>query len=287
MDFESLVLITIPLVAWLLIRRFLHSFLCSCFVGVPLLWLSMIRHEMRAPVSDTGLMFVMHMVYWGTLVVGFYAMVVTTTWALDAIWCGGDGTVGERRDSGRQRGAAFWAAIGAPCFSVAVAAGMGGDLGGLAMMAIYGITTLVIAVKTDAMRAWAFASITPPLVPFGLLGIALMLTTFLRFELAMLGWWKEILAAFFIASVMASGPLGIIVSLVAYWNFPRDEDWFYWALLASAAAVQWFAVFRIGRGYLYRAPRPRTALLVCLAAASSICVLAFWLHLLVIMAKGM
>jgi dolichyl-phosphate-mannose--protein O-mannosyl transferase len=82
MNLDTFILIVVPVVAWLLIKRFLRSLLVSWLIGVPFLWLNMARHETRAPAFESPLIFVLAMGYWATLLIAFNAMVVTTAWAL-------------------------------------------------------------------------------------------------------------------------------------------------------------------------------------------------------------
>jgi len=311
MDFEDFFLIAIPLTSWLLIRRFVRSLLVSVLIGLPFLWLGMIREEMLAPASDSAPVFVLAMVYRATLLAGSYAMVVTTLWALRCISRGeGASGAGQRCDgslqweplppaAGRapgvarvwhvlrtmQRLAPFAAAIAFIYFSVAMAVEFGAMLGALGMLAMYSVAVLVVAVNRDALRAWAFASITPALVPPALLAVALIVESFLPFEPRTSQPWADTVNTFHLAFVMASGPLGIVVSLLADRNFPHDENWLYGALLAGTAGTQWYAAFRVGKGLLGHARNPRVKLVVCLAVTLAVLVLGFCLHLGVLIAK--
>jgi hypothetical protein len=169
--------------------------------------------------------------------------------------------------------------------AVAVAVEFGGLLGGLAMVGMYSVGVLVTYVRMDTSRAWAVAALTPSVVPFVLLAVALIIDAYLPFELRTSQPWQDVVDAFYVASLMASGPLGILVTLAAEENFPRDGDWIYGTLLAGAAAVQWFTVFCIGQGLLRRARKSRTRLFLCFMVTLSVYALAFWLHLALLIAK--
>jgi hypothetical protein len=246
MNLDTFILIVVPVVAWLLIKRFLRSLLVSWLIGVPFLWLNMARHETRAPAFESPLIFVLAMEYRATLLIAFNAMVVTTAWALRCIWRDG-WEEGGRCDSTRQcersppaatpgsgtitrygslrtseQVALFGSVIVCLYLAVAVAVEFGGLLGGLAMVGMYSVGVLVTYVRMDTSRAWAVATLTRSVVPFVLLAVALIIDAYLPFELRTSQPWQDVVDAFYVASLMASGPLGILVTLAAEENFPRD-----------------------------------------------------------------
>ncbi len=72
--FTLLILIAVPIISWLLLRRLVASCTLSCFVGVVVLWANMIRLEDRAPDSDFDIMFGIAMVVWAIILATMYVM---------------------------------------------------------------------------------------------------------------------------------------------------------------------------------------------------------------------
>jgi hypothetical protein len=95
--------------------------------------------------------------------------------------------------------------------------------------------------------------------------------------------WKAVLNSLHITSLMTSGPLGIVVTLAAEENFPRDQDWMYGLLLAGVTAAQWFGVFRIGQYWLrYAGKSRRSAFVLCLGVVLVTFGAAFVLQILIL-----
>ena len=170
-------------------------------------------------------------------------------------------------------------AIAIICVGVGAAAEWGGGVGALAMVALFGTVIFVVAIKDDVSRAWAFAAIAPAVVPFlllGFVGAGAVVSPDMRYSQR----WEGVLDALHVTSLMASGPLGIIVTLAAEDNYPQDHDWVYGSLLAGVAAAQWFGVFRIGQYWLRHTRKSRRSVFVlCLGVVLATFVAACVLHI--------
>ena len=147
------------------------------------------------------------------------------------------------------------------------------------MLALFGTVIFVVAIKDDVSRAWAFAAIAPAVVPFlllGFVGAGAVVSPDMRYSQR----WEGVLDALHVTSLMASGPLGIIVTLAAEDNYPQDHDWVYGSLLAGVAAAQWFGVFRIGQYWLRHTRKSRRSVFVlCLGVVLATFVAAYVLHI--------
>ena len=168
------------------------------------------------------------------------------------------------------------------CLGVGAAAEWGGGVGALATVALFGTVIFVVAIKGDVSRAWAFAAIAPAAVPFlllGFVGAGAVVSPDMRYSQR----WEGVLDSLHVTSLMASGPLGIIVTLAAEDNYPQDHDWVYGSLLAGVAAAQWFGAFRIGQYWLrYAGKSRRSAFVLCLGVTLVTFAAAFVLHILIL-----
>ncbi len=72
--FTLLILIAVPIVSWLLVRRLVASCTLSCLAGVVVLWANMIRLEDLAPDSDFDIIFGIAMAVWAIVLVSMYVM---------------------------------------------------------------------------------------------------------------------------------------------------------------------------------------------------------------------
>lgn len=173
-------------------------------------------------------------------------------------------------------------AIAIICVGVGAAAEWGGGVGALAMVALFGTVIFVVAIKGDVSRAWAFAAIAPAVVPFlllGFVGAGAVVSLDMRYS----RHWEGVLDSLHVTSLMGPGPLGIIVTLAAEDNYPRDYDWVYGWLLAGVAGAQWCAVFRIGQYWLRHARKSRrSAFVSCLGVTLVTFAAAFVLHILIL-----
>jgi hypothetical protein len=150
------------------------------------------------------------------------------------------------------------------------------------MLALFGTVIFVVAIKDDVSRAWAFAAIAPAVVPFlllGFVGAGAVVSPDMRYSQR----WEGVLDSLHVTSLMASGPLGIIVTLAAEDNYPQDRDGVYGSLLAGVAAAQWFGVFRIGQYWLRHTRKSRRSVFVlCLGMVLGTFVAAFVLHIVIL-----
>lgn len=169
-------------------------------------------------------------------------------------------------------------AIAIICVGVGAAGEWGGGVGALAMVALFSTVIFVVAIKGDVSRAWAFAAIAPAVVPFlllGFVGAGAVVSPDMRYSQR----WEGVLDSLHVASLMASGPLGIIVTLAAEDNYPWDCDWEYGSLLAGVAAAQWFGAFRVGQYWLrYARKSRRSAFVLCLGVTLVTLAAAYVLH---------
>lgn len=173
-------------------------------------------------------------------------------------------------------------AIAIICVGVVAAAEWGGGVGSLVMVALFSTAIFVIAIKGDVSRAWAFAAFAPAVMPLLLLGFVAV-TAAVPLDVRFSDQWKAVLNSLHITSLMTSGPLGIVVTLAAEQNFPRDQDWVYGLLLAGVTGAQWFGVFRIGQYWLrYAGKSRRSAFVLCLGVTLVTFAAAFVLHILIL-----
>ena len=75
----SLVLVAIPVIAWLLLRRFTTALVISSFLGIAVLWGNMIRLETLAEDSDFDIIFCLAMLFWGFVLCAAYTVAYVTT----------------------------------------------------------------------------------------------------------------------------------------------------------------------------------------------------------------
>jgi len=170
-------------------------------------------------------------------------------------------------------------AIAIICVGLGAATEWGGCVGALTMLALFGTVISIVAIKDDVSRAWAFAAFAPAVMPLLLLGFVAV-TAAVPLDVRFSAQWKAVLNSLHITSLMTSGPLGIVVTLAAEENFPRDQDWVYGLLLAGVTGAQWFGVFRIGQYWLrYAGKSRRSAFVLCLGVTLVTFAAAFVLHI--------
>jgi hypothetical protein len=84
-------LVAIPVIAWLFISRFLFSFLVSSVLGTLVLWAKMVRLEVFASDSDFDVVFGVSMGLWGIALVGFYGLSFAVAWGIQNLLTRGAG----------------------------------------------------------------------------------------------------------------------------------------------------------------------------------------------------
>lgn len=167
---------------------------------------------------------------------------------------------------------------------LAIEAEYGGSVCALVTVVMFIALILVVSIKSDLSQTWALAALAPALMPFLLLGFVAA-TVAVPLDVRFSAHWEAVLDSLHVTSLLTSGPLGVVVTLAAEDNFPRDQDWVYGLLLCGGAAVQWLAVFTVGSYLIRRARNPRAMLFLCVGAAYSIFAVTFVLHVLILAAR--
>ena len=170
------------------------------------------------------------------------------------------------------------------CLGIGSAAEWGGSVGALVTVVMFIALILVVGIKSNLSRTWALAALAPAVMPFLLLGFVVA-TAAVPLDVRFSAHWKAVLNSLHVTSLITSGPLGVVVTLAAEDNFPRDQDWVYGLLLCGGAAAQWLAVFAFGGYLIRRARNPRAMLFLCVGAVYSVFAATFVLHMLILAAR--